>query len=215
VPTELRWNRPHRSRPSAIAACNEGTGWATAGRSSGGLTGGSASIVSSNDRRDNMPSVNGWFGGSSAAGCLPWALSCAMSPSGRPRELSLDQHPLEGKSRNERRPAGRCGAVIDYVLNVGVGISASKVRDRAAALRGNAYAVCLAARDLRVPWYAKAFVLMIAAYVVSPIDLVPDFIPVLGQVDDAILVPLGIFVAMRLVATRGARRAPAPRCDSR
>jgi uncharacterized membrane protein YkvA (DUF1232 family) len=66
-----------------------------------------------------------------------------------------------------------------------------------------------------VAWYAKAFVLMIAAYVVSPIDLVPDFIPVLGQVDDAILVPLGIFVAMRLVATRGARRAPAPRCDSR
>jgi uncharacterized membrane protein YkvA (DUF1232 family) len=50
-----------------------------------------------------------------------------------------------------------------------------------------------------VPWYAKAFVLMIAASVVSPIDLVPDFIPVLGQVDDAILVPLGIFIATKLM----------------
>ena len=74
-----------------------------------------------------------------------------------------------------------------------------RVRDWAAALRGDVYAVFLAARDPRVPWYAKAFVLMIAAYVVSPIDLVPDFIPVLGQVDDAILVPLGIFVATRLM----------------
>jgi uncharacterized membrane protein YkvA (DUF1232 family) len=50
-----------------------------------------------------------------------------------------------------------------------------------------------------VPWYAKAFVLMIAAYVVRPIDLVPDFIPVLGQIDDAILVPLGILIATRLM----------------
>ena len=50
-----------------------------------------------------------------------------------------------------------------------------------------------------MPWYAKAFALMIAAYVVSPIDLVPDFIPVLGQVDDAILVPLGILIATRLM----------------
>jgi membrane protein DedA with SNARE-associated domain len=73
------------------------------------------------------------------------------------------------------------------------------VRDWAEALRRDVYAVYLAARDPRVPWYAKAFVLMIAAYVVSPIDLVPDFIPVLGQVDDAILVPLGILVATKLM----------------
>lgn len=59
VPTELRWKSPLRSRPNAVVACNEGGGWSTAGRSSGGLTGGSPSVVSSNDSRDSMPSVNG------------------------------------------------------------------------------------------------------------------------------------------------------------
>ena len=74
-----------------------------------------------------------------------------------------------------------------------------RVRNWAETLRRDVYAVYLATRDPRVPWYAKGFVLMIAAYVVSPIDLVPDFIPVLGQVDDAILVPLGILIATRLM----------------
>jgi membrane protein DedA with SNARE-associated domain/uncharacterized membrane protein YkvA (DUF1232 family) len=75
----------------------------------------------------------------------------------------------------------------------------NRARDWAERLRRDVHAVYLAAWDPRVPWYAKAFVLMIAAYVVSPVDLVPDFIPVLGQVDDAILVPLGILVATRLM----------------
>jgi membrane protein DedA with SNARE-associated domain/uncharacterized membrane protein YkvA (DUF1232 family) len=74
-----------------------------------------------------------------------------------------------------------------------------RVRDWAATLHRDVYAVYLATGDPRVPWYAKAFVLMVAAYVVSPIDLVPDFIPVLGQVDEAILVPLGILIATRLM----------------
>jgi uncharacterized membrane protein YkvA (DUF1232 family) len=74
-----------------------------------------------------------------------------------------------------------------------------RIRAWAETLRRDVYAVYLAARDPRVPWYAKAFVLMIAAYVVSPLDLVPDFIPVLSQVDDAILVPLGILIATRLM----------------
>jgi membrane protein DedA with SNARE-associated domain/uncharacterized membrane protein YkvA (DUF1232 family) len=74
-----------------------------------------------------------------------------------------------------------------------------RARDWAETLRRDVYAVYLAARDPRVPWYAKGFVLMIAAYVVSLIDLVPDFIPVLGQLDDALLVPLGILLATRLM----------------
>ena len=74
-----------------------------------------------------------------------------------------------------------------------------RVRNWAETLRRDVYAVYLATRDPRVPWYAKGFVLMVATYVVSPIDLVPDFIPVLGQVDDAILVPLGIFIATKLM----------------
>jgi uncharacterized membrane protein YkvA (DUF1232 family) len=90
--------------------------------------------------------------------------------------------------------------VLTYVWRLVAGDQlGDQVRDWAANLCRDVDAVYLAARDPRVPWYAKAFVLMIAAYVVSPIDLVPDFIPALGQVDDAILVPLGILMATRLM----------------
>lgn len=61
------------------------------------------------------------------------------------------------------------------------------------------HAVYLAARDPRVPWYAKALALGVAAYAFSPIDLIPDFIPVLGYLDDLIVVPLGIALVIRLV----------------
>jgi len=67
------------------------------------------------------------------------------------------------------------------------------------ALRINAHAVWLAARDARVPWPARALALLIAAYALSPIDLVPDFIPVLGLLDDAILIPAGLWLVARLV----------------
>lgn len=59
--------------------------------------------------------------------------------------------------------------------------------------------VYLAARDPRVPWYARAMAALVAAYAVSPIDLIPDFIPVLGYLDDAILLPLGIAAVVRMV----------------
>jgi uncharacterized membrane protein YkvA (DUF1232 family) len=57
----------------------------------------------------------------------------------------------------------------------------------------------LAARDPRVPWYAKVVAACVAAYAFSPIDLIPDFIPVLGYLDDVIIVPLGILLAIRLI----------------
>jgi uncharacterized membrane protein YkvA (DUF1232 family) len=57
----------------------------------------------------------------------------------------------------------------------------------------------LAARDPRVPWYAKVVAACVAAYAFSPIDLIPDFIPVLGYLDDVIIVPLGIVLAIRLI----------------
>ncbi len=60
-------------------------------------------------------------------------------------------------------------------------------------------ALWLAARDPRVPWYAKAVAAAVSAYALSPIDLIPDFIPVLGYLDDLIIVPLGILLAVRLV----------------
>ena len=57
----------------------------------------------------------------------------------------------------------------------------------------------LAARDPRTPWYAKLLVAGIVAYAFSPIDLIPDFVPVLGYLDDLILIPLGIALAIKLV----------------
>jgi uncharacterized membrane protein YkvA (DUF1232 family) len=56
-----------------------------------------------------------------------------------------------------------------------------------------------AGRDPRVPWYAKALALCVAGYALSPIDLIPDFIPVVGYLDDVILVPLGILLVVKLI----------------
>ena len=60
-------------------------------------------------------------------------------------------------------------------------------------------ALWIAARDPRVPWYAKVMAGAVAAYALSPIDLIPDFIPVVGYLDDVIIVPLGILAAIRLI----------------
>jgi len=69
----------------------------------------------------------------------------------------------------------------------------------ARAIRRDIVALWLAARDRRVPWYAKAVAGLVAAYALSPIDLIPDFIPVVGYLDDLLLVPLGILLAVRLI----------------
>ena len=61
------------------------------------------------------------------------------------------------------------------------------------------FALFLAYRDPRVPWYAKLFGALVVAYAFSPIDLIPDFIPVLGYLDDLILIPLGIALAIRMI----------------
>ena len=69
----------------------------------------------------------------------------------------------------------------------------------ARAVKRDVYALYLAAGDPRVPWYAKAVAVAVAAYALSPIDLIPDFIPVLGYVDDVLIVPAGILLAVKLV----------------
>jgi uncharacterized membrane protein YkvA (DUF1232 family) len=66
-------------------------------------------------------------------------------------------------------------------------------------VRRDTYAVGLIARDRRVPWYTKTLALMVAGYALSPLDVIPDFIPVVGFVDDVILVPLGILAVIKLV----------------
>ena len=73
------------------------------------------------------------------------------------------------------------------------------LKKRARRLKAETFALYLAARDPRTPWYAKLLVAGIAAYAFSPIDLIPDFVPVLGYLDDLILIPLGIALAIKLV----------------
>lgn len=60
-------------------------------------------------------------------------------------------------------------------------------------------ALWIAARDRRVAWYAKALAGAVAAYALSPIDLIPDFIPILGYVDDLLIVPAGIWLVIRMI----------------
>lgn len=74
-----------------------------------------------------------------------------------------------------------------------------RLRRWARRLKTETYALYLAARDPRVPWYARVFLLALVAYALSPIDLIPDFIPVFGYLDDLVIVPLGIWLALRMV----------------
>lgn len=75
----------------------------------------------------------------------------------------------------------------------------SRLRQRASHLKRETYALALAYRDPRTPWHAKLWAACVVAYAVSPIDLIPDFIPVLGFLDDLILLPMGIALAIRLI----------------
>ncbi|HEY6995778.1 MAG TPA: YkvA family protein [Xanthobacteraceae bacterium] len=69
----------------------------------------------------------------------------------------------------------------------------------ARVVRRDVHALYRAGRDPRVPWYAKALALCVAGYALSPVDLIPDFVPVLGHLDDVILVPLGILLVVKLI----------------
>ena len=72
-------------------------------------------------------------------------------------------------------------------------------RARARMLKQEVYALYLAYRDPRVPWYARLLAACVVGYALSPIDLIPDFIPILGYLDDLVLVPLGLALALRLI----------------
>jgi uncharacterized membrane protein YkvA (DUF1232 family) len=72
-------------------------------------------------------------------------------------------------------------------------------RERIQSLQVETYALYLAARDRRTPWYAKAWAALVAAYAFSPLDLIPDPIPILGYLDDLVLVPLGVLLALKLI----------------
>jgi uncharacterized membrane protein YkvA (DUF1232 family) len=72
-------------------------------------------------------------------------------------------------------------------------------KQHARSLKAEVYALYLAYKDPRVPWYARVFVACVVGYAFSPIDLIPDPIPVLGYLDDLILIPLGIALAIKLI----------------
>jgi uncharacterized membrane protein YkvA (DUF1232 family) len=93
----------------------------------------------------------------------------------------------------------------------------SALRSWARGIKRDVHAVYLAARDPRTPWHAKALAFVVAAYALSPIDLIPDFIPVLGYLDDVVIVPLGILAVVRLVPPEimaEHRRTAAAACGS-
>jgi uncharacterized membrane protein YkvA (DUF1232 family) len=73
------------------------------------------------------------------------------------------------------------------------------LRDRARALKRETTALGLAYRDPRTPWHARLVIACVVAYALSPIDRIPDFVPILGYLDDLILLPLGIALALRLI----------------
>ena len=75
----------------------------------------------------------------------------------------------------------------------------AKLKEHASALNREVYALYIAGRDPRVPWYARIFMGLVLAYALSPIDLIPDFVPVLGYLDDLVILPLGIALSLKMI----------------
>jgi uncharacterized membrane protein YkvA (DUF1232 family) len=92
---------------------------------------------------------------------------------------------------DDRLRSGRKGDVSHSMLE--------GIKRWARTLKRDAHAIYLAAHSPRVPWYAKILAIAVAGYALSPIDLIPDFIPVVGYVDDLIIVPLGIWLVLSLI----------------
>jgi uncharacterized membrane protein YkvA (DUF1232 family) len=77
----------------------------------------------------------------------------------------------------------------------------TRLKKYARKLKQDLFVLYLSYKDKRTPWYAKAVAICVVAYAFSPVDLIPDFIPILGYLDDLILIPLGISLAIKLIPT--------------
>jgi uncharacterized membrane protein YkvA (DUF1232 family) len=84
-------------------------------------------------------------------------------------------------------------------MDIGEIMNLEKWKEKARSLKREVYTLFLAYQDPRVPWYAKGFSALVVGYAFSPIDLIPDFVPVLGYLDDLVLVPLGIALAIKMI----------------
>ena len=73
------------------------------------------------------------------------------------------------------------------------------LNNKARLLKTEVYAIYLAYKDPRIPWYARLLAFCVVGYALSPIDLIPDFIPILGYLDDLILIPLGIALVLKMI----------------
>ena len=74
-----------------------------------------------------------------------------------------------------------------------------KIKAWAKNLKRQTFVLYLAYKDNRVPWYAKLFIIGVVSYAFSPIDLIPDFIPILGFLDEVIILPIGIMFALKMI----------------
>lgn len=83
-----------------------------------------------------------------------------------------------------------------------LGTKITQLKEYANKLKQNVFVLYLSYKDKRTPWYAKIVAIFVVAYAFSPIDFIPDFIPVLGYLDDLIIVPLGIYIALKLIPTQ-------------
>ena len=94
---------------------------------------------------------------------------------------------------------------------------AHRLKQWARGIKADVIAVSLAARDPRVPWYVKALAIGVAGYALSPIDLIPYFVPVLGYLDDVVIVPLGVLAVVKLIPVEimAEHRAAAERASER
>ncbi|MBP3040499.1 DUF1232 domain-containing protein [Bacillaceae bacterium Marseille-Q3522] len=75
----------------------------------------------------------------------------------------------------------------------------TRIKNWAKKTKKQIYVLFLAYKDKRVPWYARIFAACVVAYAFSPIDLIPDFIPILGYLDDVVIIPLGILLALKML----------------
>src|SRR5258706_5425325 len=91
------------------------------------------------------------------------------------------------------------GSFASRQKTVNDGALLSRMKLWARRLRRDGHAIYLASRDPRVPWYVKFLALAVAGYALSPIDLIPDFVPIIGYLDDLIIVPLGIWFVVSLI----------------
>jgi uncharacterized membrane protein YkvA (DUF1232 family) len=78
-------------------------------------------------------------------------------------------------------------------------MSFERLKNKARLLKTEVYAIYLAYKDPRVPWYARILAVCVVGYAFSPIDLIPDFVPIIGYLDDLILIPLGIVFVLKII----------------